>query len=130
VTPKTESALFRASPPSLDAETRGDVVALAEVIKCRPEELVRAVGRQLRRVDGHELPRHAHCDVFALEAVSNVLSLTGYQPRDVPIPPDSGLAIARHLLHVKTCKDCQSALRQLECLQPPDLSHLGRPAVT
>lgn len=107
------NTLDEISPSDLDERATAEVEELAKVYQCRPDELVRAVGRQLLRVDGKVLPVREHRDVFALEAVARVAVTTGYSvgeladlnPADLN-PDETELALVGHIRHIQTCDLC------------------------
>lgn len=96
-----------------------DIVALAEVYRCRPDDLVAAAGRQLRRADGVESPVNEHSDVLALEAIARVLRLVrSTEAEALPEVPDSSLTLARHVSHVKACDVCARGVERYLALFP------------
>lgn len=95
------------------AEAEALALSLAEVYSCRPEELIRAVGRQLRRsADAESTNRHV--DVLAIEAIANIMDLADESLDALPVPEDHSILLAAHLAHVKECADCQVSLHEFE----------------
>ncbi len=86
---------------------------LAEVYACRPEELIRAVGRQLHRGEG-QAAADAHVDVVSAEAVARLMDYTDNTIESLPVPADKTIVLAVQVQHLKDCDGCRAMLDQFE----------------
>lgn len=99
---------------SAEAERLADALAL--IYACRPEELIRAVGRQLRRGSDPDAANR-HVDVVAAEAIANVMDLADCSVAQLPVPEDRSILLANQIAHVQACDSCQQMVAQFDVLR-------------
>lgn len=120
-----ETPLYGLDPDEPEAPPREELEQLAQVYRCRPDQLIEAAGRQLRRLDGDVEPSHQHLDVLALEVIARVSFLSGIEVGGLPHIEDSTIALTAHISHVQHCDHCMAATRTFSDLfpHPVDFQH-------
>lgn len=114
----SKGSVLSLDPDASDAPNAQEVEEIAKVYKCDPERLVKAAGRQLRRVDGDEQPLTEHRDVLALESVARLLAMSQQSLDDLPEFEKSAIAIVGHIRHAQTCGSCRAQVERFLQLFP------------